>query len=408
MLTKIIEKYDGLNSYIINLIVGILDYISKGGSSNPNNTYNLDLSFTFIQSHKTEIIVDLCFFILNLLFKFIVKSPSFSVLKAFFFNHMNEIVIIESSDQSLLSSVCSTDIIIDKVVFFLGLYAENILLEGNEVSSYIKVDFQDKFYFLLKFLFLSLLNYSNNQGTSFQASFAIKNLLSIKLIKQSYESFIVGFFPTFINAVDEIEIIPYFDLLENILNLNVLNSENIGLITKKCIDRALKEAKSANVLNKKPDQLSIYMNKCLNIIVEISEKYVFENSPVPNKISIDLYESLMTEILSYIKNPNKCDFDIDIIIITTNLQKQSSKLLQSTQLVYQNIEKICLKHSLNKSIFEFLNYLINSYPLSNHEECKKLLNIVSNCIDSSDEVEYLYIALTLQLIITVSLSLLYI
>ena len=408
MLTKIVEKYDGLNSYIINLVVGILNYISKGGSTNPTNIYDLGLNINFIQSHRTEIIVDLCFFILNLLYKSIVKSPSFHILKAFFFNHFNELIIIEASDYSLLSTVCGTDIIIDKVVFFLGLYAENLLLDSKEISSFIKVDFKDKFYYLLKYQFMALLNYSKNQGTSYQASFSIKNLLSIQLIKPSYQTFMIDFFPTFINAIEEIEVIPYFDLLESILNLNILSTDNIGLLTKKCIDRALREAKSTNVLKEKADDLSIYINKCLNILSDVSERFVFENVPAPNKISIDLYESLITEILSYIKNPSKCAFDLDIIEITTNLQKQSSKLLQSTQLVYQNLEKLCVKHSLNKSIFEFLNYLINNYPLNNHEECNKLLNIISKCIESADDVDFLFISLILQLIITVSILSIYI
>lgn len=378
------------------------------------------LPINFLKTQTPEIIVDLCFFIFNLLYKSISKSPSFSILRNFIFNKSSELFYIQGSQSpsNPLSEACKSIFVIDKLVFFIGLYSENLLLDFKIVNQssptiYLREGAETKLEPIIYFLFNALLGFQTSQGTSHIASFSIGNLLSIKQVAPYYKSFMSQFFERFINAITEIEVNPFFDLIKNLIRTrDILDSSGIQLVVKKCVERVLKEVKSYKPHDDEDsDQMSVPMNQCINIIVDISEKYIYNayqgevnNSLIPSHI----FESLVMDLINYIKNPGKIPFVIELVSITTNILKHSSGPTASLSVVYLSLSKILQKCSLSRKIFEFISELLNKSE-STFLDANQTHELITNIIDSvcsededDQEISLIYICLAFHQIILVS------
>lgn len=414
-----VEKYDGLCAYIINLLIGTLELLATGQS------HNGSIPISCLQTQSPEIIVDLCFFIFNLLYKSISKSPSFNMLRNFVFLKSTVIFYIQGNQSASnpLTDACKSIFVIDKLVFFLGLYSENLFLDIKIANSSPTIILRDgvenKLESIIYFLFNALLGFHNSQGTSHIASFSISNLLSIKQILPYYRSFMSQFFEKFICAITEIEVNPFFDLIKSLIKANdILDSAGIQLVVKKTVERVLKEIKSYKPsADDDSDQMSIAMNHCLNIIVEISDKYLYnpqaeryhiDESSINNMIPSDVFEEQVMVLINYIKNPNKIPCAIELISITTNILRNSNGPTSSLTVVYGSIKKILKKFSINRKIFEFICELLNKSE-SLFMDAVQSHELITNITDSicsneeEEEISLIYICLTFHQLILVSL-----
>lgn len=381
-----------------------------------------------MQAKSPDIIVDLCFFIFNVLYKTISKSPSFYILRNFIFSKSSELFFIQGIQiaSNPLSDACKSVYVIDKLVFFLGLYSENLLLDIKVINNtspaiFLREGAENKLETIIYFLFNALLGYQNSQGTSYIASFSIGNLLSIKQVMPFYKVFMSQFFEKFISAITEIEVNPFFDLIKNLIRTkDILDSAGIQLVVKKSVERVLKEIKSykPSSTDDDSDQMSVAMNHCINIIVEISEKYIYdpsqqytyqtEDNQISNMIASNVFEELVMDLINYIKNPTKIPCVIELISITTNILRKSSVAPNSLSVVYGSLNNILKKFSVNRKIFEFINELLcksESTFLDANKTDQFILNIIDNISNEEvdQEVSLIYVCLTFHQLILVSL-----
>lgn len=430
VLSKLTEKYDGLTLYIINLIAGLIEYINNGGNKVPSNVYNLPLSFQFIESHENEILLDLCFMLLIILYKSIVKSKAFIIIKEIIFKYFYDLFFLPSSNSnqnSLLSKYCSSDIITDKLTFFVGLYSEALFLDISfENSIKIKEGSQEQINHIIQYLFRSLLSFNNTPGTAFNASYAIRNVLSIKAFLPFYKNFMLGFFETFVSAVSEIDIVPYFDLLFNCLKTEyLLDSAALLLLLKKCVERILKEMKvSRRIDTMDDDHMSVISNKCFNIILQLSETFVVDEihaetihnsyvysggselgipNPLNYVIPLQVFENTAYDLINYIKNPNKANCDMEILNIISNIQNKTQRVLTCSLTAFQSIDKLCNKNGITKIIFNFLSAFIskadNQYV--NSKELPLVIEAINEIYSNGEDSENIYCSLIIQLLFMV-------
>lgn len=390
VLTKLVEKHDGLLQYIITEIILLLEFIHNGGLSNGIGSYNLTFNLSLIQNNRVEIIVDLCIFILNVLSKQIIKSPSIKPLQIFFIKYFNELIILEAQNTSSpLTQSCISDIVIDKLTLFLGLYSQSIILSNNfPKENYNKI---------LTYLFNSLINFNKNQGTSFLAAFSIKNIFSNKDLNGNFIQYMIQSFHILISVITEIEVIPYFSILETIVLSKQLKQDHLILLISKCNERVLKEIKSVKGKSKESD-INVYQNKCLNIIIDISEEYISLN-PTENTIDLVTFENLIVEIISYVKNPLKCEFCMEIIQIITNIQKLSNNVINSTLIIFQYLEKILKKYGMTRILYNYLYTFLNKYSFQNHEDAQKLISLIEDNILTEDFNHFIYNCLIMQFLL---------
>ena len=450
MSTCLITSISELIEYIAS---GKIDYLRQTVANNNNfNTigldYNLPFSLEFIVQNKDEILIDTCFFLLNVSCKTFVSSKKLDIIKELFGKYYREFIPINhlNTQNQRLFKLCSEEIIQDKIAFFLGLYSENIFLKlhlkNNIASVILTPGYEEVLMYSIQFLFKLMLNYSNNQGTSFQACFSLKSLLSIDVLKPYYNKIFEGFFDNLINGVKEIELYPYFDLIIDILSVppcklkstfvldsndnNVLNKEVLEIslrkmpfthdqmleLIKSCVERCLKELKSTTKGS------SNGLSKCFNILFTISELYV-ENTSLPMTeehkkqleemallpgtsydkfLNVNNFEYLLSPITMYLKQPKKIECEVEIVDIVTNLQKNTQNLLESTILIMKSIKKIIEKNeTINKSIYdiiyqifdkgtEYLKNFNSTQVLTNSTEETSIVpneseNIIENLID---------------------------
>lgn len=454
LLFKLTEKYDGLTNVLIKSICDLLDLVGTGKFysliNNINNIeYNLSFPKDFILQNKDSILVDTCFFIFNSLCKNFSNSKQFKLIKSLILQYQNDLIPgnkIENQEVSRLSQICLEPIVADKITFFLGLYSEILFLELSFVNNIPIVVLSTGYEIILKnsilFLFKCLLNYVNNPGTSYQACFSLKNLLSISILKPYYDTFFGNLFDDIVIGIKEIGLYPFYDLIIDILtnpklkdfknqstekallnNIEENSEENDSAnkilkeiqytLTKSankspfdynqlikmvnsCVERILKETKSI-------DNNNTILCKCMNILIIISENFVLDendnknesnnnlfNNNNPNRLfTPEEFELLLFNLTGYIKNPNKINFDLEIIDYISIIQKKSCKLLKSTILIFNNLQKLINKNNgISKSLYDLLYDIIEKGTdllIQNIELISK--NINNENINDDDSIE---------------------
>lgn len=492
LFTKLTDKYDGLSTYLINSICNLIEFIASGeldqlkeslkSAQYNRNNYNLPFNFDFITNNSEVILVDTCFFLFNICCKTFSRSKHLDLIKKLCLKYYREFIPVNPNHQNMnikLFKICSEEIIKDKVAFFLGLYSESLFLELHFIDKINPVvnltkGAEEMILNSINLLFSMMLNYNSNQGSSFQSCFSLKSILSIDILKPYYNNCIEHFFDKLLSGVREIELYPYFDLIFDVLSIppqklktsfsfNIENKDNSNVdllgnthkkmpfshgqmieLSKNCVDRVLRELKSQ-------DGSSSAISKCLNILTVICELYVLDETNTENinnnindpnnsfNVDKNSYNSLLLvsemqfiikNITNYLKNPNKINFDIEIIEINYLLQKKSVNFLESSILIFSSIEKVITKHeSINKTIYNMLyeilekgkNYIVENdkkvyvninnledESIRNQEENKlmieAIIRIISNQLDEYEtESSYILSILLLQKIIQVSL-----
>lgn len=401
---------------MISLIESVYSGQSLAGSGIP---------LVFLQTKSKEVIIDLCFFVFNLLSKSFAKSPSFSKLRSFFFARIQDLLYLPSIQHisNPLYETCKSIIVIDKITFFLGLYIESLLLDFKLANStpiiFLRDGVENYMEIIIYYLFQSLLNFQNSQGTSHIASFSISNLLSIKYVIPYYKTFMRGFFEKLVSAITEIEVNPYFELIKNLIKTeDILDSNAIQLVVKKSVERILKEIKSYKPSEEdESDQMSVPMNHCLNILIEISEKNIIsneeaailqnsgENKSIISKISAQAFENLVMDLFNYAKKPTKIPCASEIIQLVTNILKKSSTVPESSILLYGSFNLLLTEVNMNKKIFEFIYELINKSEVNfqNPQNSHTLvMSLIDSTNDDEEDIDFIYLCLSIQHLILVS------
>lgn len=417
----------------------MIDFIAIGGvdilKENPNSDYSLPFMKEFVLQNKEAMLIDTCFFLLNSLCKNFNNSKHFKIIKSTVQMYYREFLYVgNNSDEGLsyntrLLSFCKEELVADKISFFLGLYAESLFLELSMISDknpvvILSPGFEDILKRSISYLFTGLMNFNTCQGTSYQCCFSLKALLSISVLKPYYDNYFGNIFDKLVQGIKEIELYPYFDLLIEILTRSIKSIKKVDTeeeqendpnklanqiakdylelankrpfnylqvieITKSCVDRILKEIKSNT-------QNFTILSKCMNILIILSESYLCKDDYIPDSeekrmLNANEFEVLVSSITSYMKNPNKINFDSEIVDYISNAQKFSSVLLESSLLIYDNLEKILVKNqNITKGLYDLIvnvldkgqTYLAEKYNSQiNSESTIEVHSEKNNCFD---------------------------
>jgi hypothetical protein len=424
----------------------LIEFISVGGidqlRENPITEYSLPFLREFVLQNKEAMLIDTCFFLLNSLCKNFNNSKHFKAIKKTVLKFYREFLYLgnNSEENSLdinrrLYYLCKEELVLDKISFFLGLYAESLFLEISMVLEKSPVvvlspGFEEVLKRSIMFLFNGLMNHNVCQGTSYQCCFSLKALLNISVLKPYYDNYFGNIFDKLISGIKEIDLYPYFDLLIEIMTRNIkpikkIDSEDeendhnklanqiakdyyelscrrpfnyyqVIEITKSCSERILKENKSGTKSN-------LILSKCLNILIILSESFICKDDYVPESddkrmLRAQEFEVLVSSITSYMKNPKKINFDSEIIDYISNAQKKSSTLLESTLLIFENLDKVLDKNkNITKGLYDLIfNVLDIGKPFLLERFNSQLLNlnnieVISNKSNCFDELLHLLI-----------------
>lgn len=380
-------------------------------------------------------LIDTCFFLLNSLCKNFNNSKHFKIIKKTVLKFHKEFMYLGNNiDENCLDInkrlfyLCKEELVIDKISFFLGLYAESLFLEISMILDknpivVLSPGFEEVLKRSIHYLFNGLMNYNVCQGTSYQCCFSLKALLSISILKPYYDNYFGNIFDKLILGIKEIELYPYFDLLIEIMTRSVKSIKKVDAeedendpnklanqiakdyleltnkrpfnyfqvieITKSCVDRILREIKCNN-------QNHTILSKCLNILIILSESYICKDDFIPESddkrmINAKEFEVLVSSITSYMKNPSKINFDTEIVDYVSNAQKKSSELLESTLLIYENLERILTKNQIiTKGLYDLVfsvvdvgqTYLLDKFNSHvNNSNNNEIISQKSNCFE---------------------------
>ena len=306
----------------------------------------------------------MCFFIFNCVCKNFNKSKYAFKIKNIIKTYYQDMIYFGSShSNNILSNICKEEIIIDKICFFLGLYAESMFLDvdlrdKNNPQIILAEGFEPILSTSFKFLFNNLLNYRESAGTSYQACFSLKNFLLLDTLKPYYPRIFTDFFDQIILGIKEISLYPYFDLIIEIISLksNKKRTTNFGpieieAISKSCVERCLKEIKSSTQTSNSDCTI---LSKCINILLLITEDYCKEIENEKTCLTPRELEIILANLTNYLKNPNKINFDLEIIQIIANIQEKSQFYLDSSALIFASIEKIIKKNYITKATYDII------------------------------------------------------
>lgn len=424
--------------------------------------YNLPFDSEFILKTKEELLIDMCFFVFNCLCKNFVKSTQYSRINSIVYKYQAEFLggPTEQVHNVKLFNICKHELIVDKIYFMVGLYSESLLLtiDYNTHNPKIAlqngyVDFLNK---LIPFLFKGVLSFNDVSGSSYQACFSLRALIKINTtIKYEFIKVIKTYLLNIVKGIQEVEIPSFFDVVyemihiskrekSNLLELSnsdveessrVFNYHDIYLILEACLKRCLSDLKSNSSNSKgKNENLHIF-SRCLNIISYISEEYVVSDLDYQNLnqnidtfyLNASIFEKAIANLTSYLKNPSKFDYDLEVVQIIANIQKKSVIFLESTGLIYLYIRKIFDKvRVISKPIYDILSEIIEKgrmslmnlnmnvmneedYSNSNSNQIAKqyyydiIIDIVIDSSDDSDEdSSFFYGALLIQKLLQVS------
>lgn len=405
MLNKVVEKYDGLTTFIINTIVQILEFVEIKSKDHPV-VYNINLPREIFVNFSAENIIEMCFTIINVIYKTILKHPKFSLIKKYVIEKLPEIAYIPGkSPESNFSKIFLNEMVIDKFILFIGIYSEGIFYEmkadeNNRISTFINEENTKHLSHILEYLF-NCLNYNDKaQGLAYQASNTIKTIFDNTKGKLFVQEFLNNNIYQMINLIEDIQNITFFEILESLVgNLNSIS--HVYDMVKALIKRILKEIKS----NKQEEKMiNIYVSKCFNIIESIIETHVMNNTS--DKIPVGKMEEELKDILLYIKNPSRIDFEDDILRLTYKLLQKSEDITESSKLVFDYINRVISNHGcIKRETFDFIHQLIskqNTEFLDNEKTQKELKDIVL-FKDDEDDFSSVFSCIIMQIWILVSL-----
>jgi hypothetical protein len=401
LLTKLCEKYDGLSSFIINICFELIDFCMNGSNFDLLTNYHLlslsksiselnpssTLENVSIQKILTTIsaenLIDISFGILLILNNYVNKNTRFmGMLRLILETHSDKIFTINS------------DIIRDKLCLVLGIFLDELYKSDEIKAIYIHLGK------IFEFLFSQILNFNKNQGTAYNASYSLCQLLYYKDFTDITNNIIRKLMPSILEGIKEIEVVIFFDVLVDIV-LYIDIEDSLLQICKEVSNRILREIKSSR--NLKGKDLNVYISKCFHILRTILEKNSMLCRDEQNKSDVEVvietdaleineFEKIIQPVVSYIKNVNKIDFDDEIVYLMVNLMQNAKRITNLSKEIFPYFQSYIIKYEgITEEMFELLNlYIIyddKNYLIEDADTLVNMTNIIKTGMEENEENE---------------------
>ena len=332
LIKKLYDKIVDIRNFIISYVLQMLNYILMEQKPINDPSFNLYLKSkannVLIDQFNDEIKIDFCLKILLIFNEDIIDSHFEASLKKLINQYMNKLNNI--NDPLIKSKLC----------IFYGDYWDT--LSKDNLDDDININ-------ILNFLMNSILQSKDKyyNGLSYSASYTLFDKLNEK---EEYSKYIEEYvnkeqnLDMIIYLIDEVDIIPFFKLLSEIINnVKINNREKLFILLKKIISSTLKDiVKSSKII-------PYYFNILTNFVKGINK--------IQNQNEIKIFSEMIEPIINYIKNSKKIDFEDDIILLVNDLMVSCKAILPISYLVFQYLEPICnttLKHYVYKIISNFI------------------------------------------------------
>jgi hypothetical protein len=412
LLTKLCEKYDGLENYLVNFVLQLCDYIMSQSDTSKLPNYPLLQDPQVVEKFLSntnftpELLTDLSLLILAILNEKIQKSWS----------HITKIRVLFETYQHLNKSISSI-LLKDKLCLVYGLFLSDLYKESEVEDS----QNAEKIFNFIEFIFVQILQFRENPGLAYQASNAITHLIDDTIYSPIILNIIQKLMPQLIDQIAEIEIILFFDVLKEIV-LYVDVEQFLLPVTKQIVNRILKEVKT----NRKPNtdkqgkdseesRTNVYITKCFTILYAILGKhklYSFPNNDNSNQdiqviieastFQTESFEVLIEPLVVYLKNPKKIEFDDEIVELLSSLLKNTRIVDTFFQNIFPFLENYFNKNTvMTEELFELLNLYVmvdNSF-LKEKEYLRSFIHMINMGLkeNQEDENSAVYSCLLIQI-----------
>ena len=203
-----------------------------------------------LSSQKPESLVEVSMLILAINAKNINRTKIYHLFLAIFKKNIK--LLLTAKD----------DVIRERNCLILSLYIEDIFdYDEKNISEFI---------IGIEYLFECVFQYHVNQGLSYQAANAIRDLISVKKYRQIFIDILCSFYSILIESIKENENILLFDLILEII-LFIDNEYFIVEICNEVVQRILKEYKTPTRKKDKNKSYNVYLNKCFNILKAVTQ-----------------------------------------------------------------------------------------------------------------------------------------
>ena len=334
LIKKLYDKIVDIRNFILSYVFQMLNYILIEQKPINDPSFNLYLESkannVLIDQFNDEIKIDFCLKILLIFNEEISDSHFEAHLKKLIKQYINK---LNNINYPLIQS---------KICIFYGYYWE--ILSKDIMDDDINEN-------ILNFLMNSILQSKDKyyNGLSYCASYTLFDKLNENEKCSKYiEEYInqEQHLEMIIYLIDEVDIIPFFKLLSEIINIvKINNREKLFILLKKIISATLKDiVKSTKII-------PYYFNILKNFLKGINK--------IQNQNEIKMFSEMIEPIVNYIKNSKKIDFEEDIILLVNDLMVSCKAILPISYLVFQNLESICNKNStLNNYVYKIISNLI--------------------------------------------------
>ena len=347
-------KNNESNNFIVKYTLLLLEFLITGNNniiSNKDNVNENDIIIILFKAYSKEKIATALFLLLNLLADVNYKNK-----------HINDLYLKDFFER-IFEPLCKVNNILLKhqIILFISNYS----LRFYEADSNA---FESKILYLYNCLFETEYSLISNSASEAIQHFFDKKYNEDPNIKTTLLKAAIKNTSNFENNIANIQISNFFDVLYQILfHFDKLDNEFfINMFVKLCKRINVEEErhrrlkfrvkKEKNKIKQKAAQQTnlndykIIINKCFNIIRMLMHSKVFV---VKNLGKI---EEALSPLVAYMEEPQKIDFDEDIISVTYELIIHNEKLTQIPLNLIGHLYKYCQKiEGLLLDMYELIN-----------------------------------------------------
>ena len=348
------EKNNICNNFIIKYTLGLLEFLISGNNDilkNKDIFNENDIIIVLFKAYSKEKIATTLFLVLNLLSQVNTKN-----------NYINDTYIRDYFDR-IFEPLCiiNNALLKHQIILFISNYSLRFYEPDTNV-------FETKILFLYSCLFETEKSLISNSASQAIQHFFDKKYKEDPNIKNTLLKAAIINTSNFENHIANIQISNFFDVLYQILlNFDKLDNEffiqifvklcqrinveeerhrRLKFKVKKVKNKAIKKAKEKTNLN----DYNIIINKCFNIIRMLmnSKNFVVKN--------LKQIEESLSPLVAYMDEPNRIDFDEDIISIINLIIVHNEKLTQICLDLIEHLYKYCKKiDGLLLDMYELIN-----------------------------------------------------
>lgn len=402
LIVRLAEKYDGMQNFLCNFCLQILDFGLNCNSEINENTiipehYDLLVNKEFqfqdiLKNFTQENLIDVAMIIFCSFKAYLGKNKTLiKKLKAIFDENMDKLHNVGS----------------DLIKFDVCLVYDSFLPSFFDVES--DPNFTDsnlenqRLMKRLDFLLINLMNYEKNPGISSQSARAITTIFNESNPDEIDGNYMSQAFSNLIPHLENIDLVVFFEVITDILCSCKIEKNLIS-----CIDHAtkriLKEVKSAKTNNPQREKLSIlFISKCVHILNVILKENKLESEnnssndivleiTETNKIDLNQVEKIMEPLMSYLKNPHKIDFDDELLDLLKSILNNVNTLSPLSKHVFEYLPMIIEKNEgMDSTMFKILNLYItkdDGFIFCNAKNMEILISMLLDSVDYDEENEF--------------------